>query len=73
VDVIYFESFGKAWANDILNQLKLREVNVFAADYGKFPDISGVNFDHDVVFTWNGTTSGLKFPTAISSRRTARA
>lgn len=62
VDVIYFESFGKAWANDILNQLKLREVNVFAADYGKFPDISGVNFDHDVVFTWNGTTSGVKVP-----------
>ncbi len=62
VEVIYFDSFGKAWANDILNQLQLEDVNVFSADYGYLPDLSKVNFDRDVVFTWNGTTSGVKVP-----------
>jgi phosphoserine aminotransferase len=62
VDVIYFESFGKSWATDILKQLKLEDVTVHSADYGKLPDLSRVNFDHDVVFTWNGTTSGVKVP-----------
>jgi phosphoserine aminotransferase len=62
VDVIYFESFGKFWANDILKQLKLEEVTVHSADYGQLPDLNQVNFDHDVVFTWNGTTSGVKVP-----------
>ena len=62
VDVVYFEAFGKGWANDIQNQLKLRNVTVFSADYGYLPDLAAVNFDHDVVFTWNGTTSGVKVP-----------
>lgn len=62
VDVIYFESFGKTWAGDIQKQLKLKDVTVFSAGYGFLPDLSGVNFDHDVVFTWNGTTSGVKVP-----------
>lgn len=62
VDVIYFEAFGKGWANDILNQLKLEDVRVISAGYGFLPDLSGIDFDHDVVFTWNGTTSGVKVP-----------
>lgn len=62
VDVIYFEAFGKTWANDLVHQLKLKEVNLYSADYGFMPDLSRVNFDHDVVFTWNGTTSGVKVP-----------
>ncbi len=62
VDVIYFEAFGKGWAKDIQDQLKLKNVRVLSADYGFLPDLSRVNFDHDVVFTWNGTTSGVKIP-----------
>lgn len=62
VDVIYFEAFGKTWADDITRQLKLENVNLFKGDYGFMPDLTGVSFDHDVVFTWNGTTSGVKFP-----------
>ncbi len=62
VDVVYFESFGKAWADDITRQLNLENVNLYAADYGHLPDLSQVNFEHDLVFTWNGTTSGVKVP-----------
>ena len=62
VDVIAFESFGKGWASDIKKELKLEKVNELSADYGSLPDLSQVNFDNDVVFTWNGTTSGVKVP-----------
>lgn len=62
VDVICFEAFGLNWANDIQKQLRLEDVRIFSADYGFLPDLIGVNFDHDVVFTWNGTTSGVKIP-----------
>ncbi len=62
VDVIYFESFGKSWAGDTKDQLKLEDVQFISAEYGELPDLSKVNFDHDVVFTWNGTTSGVKIP-----------
>jgi phosphoserine aminotransferase len=62
VDIIYFEAFGKTWADDITKQLKLDDVNLFSADYGKLPDLKGLNFEHDVVLTWNGTTSGVKIP-----------
>ncbi|MGI6113877.1 MAG: phosphoserine transaminase [Mahellales bacterium] len=62
VDVIYFESFGKSWCNDIIKQLKLDNVRTFSSDYGLLPDLSQVDFDHDVVLTWNGTTSGVKIP-----------
>lgn len=62
VDVVYFESFGKTWAGDITKQLKLKDVNLLNADYGHLPDLNKVNFANDVVFTWNGTTSGVKVP-----------
>ncbi len=62
IDVIAFESFGKGWANNIQKELKLENVRVLSADYGSLPDLSQVNFDNDVVFTWNGTTSGVKVP-----------
>jgi phosphoserine aminotransferase len=62
VDVVYFESFGNSWANDIKNQLKLENVNYIKSEYGKLPDLESVNFNNDLVFTWNGTTSGVKIP-----------
>jgi phosphoserine aminotransferase len=62
VDVLAWESFGKDWVTDITKQLKLTGVNTHQADYGKLPDLTKVNFDNDVVFTWNGTTSGVKVP-----------
>jgi phosphoserine aminotransferase len=62
VDVVYFESFGKGWATDITSQLKLTDVTVLSADYGQLPDLSKIDFTHDVVFAWNGTTSGVKVP-----------
>lgn len=72
VDVFYWESFGKGWMSDICGELKLENVNKFEADYGKLPDLSQANPDHDVVFTWNGTTSGVKVPNGdwISDNRT---
>lgn len=62
VDVLYWESFGQGWATDIQKQLKLPNVRVFKADYGKLPDLKQVDFSNDVVFVWNGTTSGVKVP-----------
>lgn len=64
VDVLSWESFGGDWANDIKNQLKLDQVQHISADYGSLPELSEVNSDHDLVFTWNGTTSGVKVPHA---------
>jgi len=62
VDVFYWESFGKVWADDIEKQLKLPDTRVFKADYGKLPDLKQADFQNDVVFVWNGTTSGVKVP-----------
>lgn len=62
VDVLAWESFGSGWVTDILKQLKLENTRVMEADYGKLPDLGSVDFSHDVVFTWNGTTSGVKVP-----------
>lgn len=64
VDVFAWESFGKGWLTDITTQLKLARVNVFEADYGRLPDMTQANPMHDTVFTWNGTTSGVKVPNA---------
>jgi len=60
VDVLAWESFGSGWVTDITKQLKLDNVRADVADYGLLPDLDAVNFDNDVVFTWNGTTSGVK-------------
>jgi phosphoserine aminotransferase len=60
VDVCYWESFGEGWYGDIIKQLKLDKVNKISADYGQLPDLSKVNPENDIVFTWNGTTSGVK-------------
>ena len=62
VDVLAWESFGSGWATDVVKQLKLADARVLKADYGDIVDFSQVNFDNDVVFTWNGTTSGVKVP-----------
>lgn len=62
VDVMHWESFGSGWFSDISKQLKLDNARSLKADYGQLPDLTEVNFDHDVVFTWNGTTSGVKLP-----------
>ncbi len=62
VDMLAWESFGEGWVTDVAKQLKLSDVRVFKADYGKLPDLSQVDFDRDVVFTWNGTTSGVRVP-----------
>ncbi len=71
VDVCYWESFGKGWLNDIKNELKLDHVNPITADYGQLPDLTTTDPEHDIVFTWNGTTSGVKIPDAnwISDER----
>lgn len=62
VDVLAWESFGSGWGADCKNQLKLADLNVYKADYGKLPDLSKVDWKRDVVFTWNGTTSGVRAP-----------
>jgi len=71
VDMLGWESFGLDWIKDVNEQLKLDDVNVHKAEYGKLPDLSKVDTDRDVVFTWNGTTSGVRVPNAdwISSDR----
>jgi phosphoserine aminotransferase len=62
VDVLAHESFSQAWATDVVKQLKLPDARVLSADYGKLPDVSAIDFSHDVVLAWNGTTSGVRFP-----------
>ena len=64
VDMLAWESFGKGWVTDVAKQLKLDDVRLFEAAYGKLPDLAAVDTDRDVVFTWNGTTSGVKVPNA---------
>ena len=63
VDILQWESFGNGWLSDATKELKLT-VNAHSADYGLLPDLTKVNFDNDVIFTWNGTTSGVKVPNA---------
>ena len=62
VDVLAWESFGLGWVTDVVKQLKLKDARTIKADYGKLPDLKQVDFTHDVVFTWNGTTSGVRVP-----------
>lgn len=71
VDILAWESFGSGWAGDIKNQLKLNDIRLFEAPYGDLPNLGQVNPAHDIVFTWNGTTSGVCVPNGdwISSER----
>ena len=62
VDLLAWESFGSTWVNDAVKQLQLEDHRVIEADYGQLPDLSRVDFARDVVFTWNGTTSGVRVP-----------
>ena len=70
ITILVWESFGKGWATDVVSQLKLSP-NVMNAEYGRLPHLDDVNFNDDVVFTWNGTTSGVRVPdsTFIPSER----
>lgn len=62
VDVLEWESFSAGWVTDIVKQLKLPQVKVIKSEYGDLPDLSSVDFNNDVVFVWNGTTSGVRVP-----------
>ncbi|MEM1306548.1 MAG: phosphoserine transaminase [Pseudomonadota bacterium] len=62
VDALAWESFGKGWVTDAVKQLKLADCRVIEADYGKIPDLGEANPDHDILFTSNGTTSGVRIP-----------
>jgi phosphoserine aminotransferase len=62
VDVLAWESFGEGWVTDVTRQLRLEDVRVMKAPYGELPDLTRVDFARDVVFTWNGTTSGVRVP-----------
>lgn len=75
VDMVAWESFGKGWITDVQKQLRLENCRTFTADYGQLPDLAQVSWDHDVVFTWNGTTSGVRVPNGdwIAADRTGLA
>jgi phosphoserine aminotransferase len=62
VTMLAWESFGEGWVTDVEKQLKLKDVTLLKAPYGELPDLKKINFDSDVVFTWNGTTSGVRVP-----------
>lgn len=62
VDMLAWESFGEGWVTDVVKQLKLDDVRTLGADYGSLPDLDQVDFGRDVIFTWNGTTSGVRVP-----------
>jgi len=62
VELLAWESFGSQWVDDVITQLELRNAKASIADYGELPDLDQVGFDGDVVFTWNGTTSGVRIP-----------
>jgi phosphoserine aminotransferase len=62
VTVLAWESFGEGWVSDVLKELKLKDVTVLKSGYGELPDLAKVDWSTDVVFTWNGTTSGVRVP-----------
>lgn len=62
VTMLAWESFGEGWVTDVTKQLKLKDVTVMTAPYGALPDLAAVDWSNDVVFTWNGTTSGVRVP-----------
>jgi phosphoserine aminotransferase len=64
VDLLAWESFGEGWVSDVAKELKLADLRTLKASYGELPDLGAVDFARDVVFTWNGTTSGVRVPNA---------
>jgi phosphoserine aminotransferase len=62
VDVLAWESFGEGWVTDVVKELRIKDARTLKAPYGELPDLSRVDFENDVVFTWNGTTSGVRVP-----------
>ena len=62
VDILAWENFGKDWVLDIVEELKIEDKNIYLSPYGELPDLNIVDFSRDVIFTWNGTTSGVKVP-----------
>ena len=62
VTMLEWESFGEGWVTDVEKQLKLKDISVVKAPYGELPDLTRIDFATDVVFTWNGTTSGVRVP-----------
>ncbi|MBZ0139240.1 MAG: phosphoserine transaminase, partial [Pseudorhodoplanes sp.] len=64
VTMLAWESFGEGWVGDVVKELKLKDVTTLKAPYGELPDLSKVDSDTDIVFTWNGTTSGVRVPDA---------
>jgi len=62
VDVFAWESFGSGWGADCKNQLKISDLNIYKAEYGKLPDLLQADWKRDIIFTWNGTTSGVRVP-----------
>src|SRR3984957_14340450 len=64
VDMLTWESFGEGWVTDVVKQLKLKDARTLKAGYGDIVDLASVDLDKDVVFTWNGTTSGVRVPNA---------
>ncbi|CDN09921.1 Phosphoserine aminotransferase [Richelia intracellularis] len=72
LDILAWENFGQEWVTDVADELQLADTRVFKAPYGSLPDFGQVDFSHDVVFLWNGTTSGVRVPNGdwIDSDRT---
>src|SRR5580700_1024022 len=64
VTMLTWESFGEGWVSDVANELKLKDVKVLRAPYGELPDLTAADPASDIVFTWNGTTSGVRVPNA---------
>jgi phosphoserine aminotransferase len=62
VDIFAWESFGEDWVTDIAKQLKLKDTRIIKAEYGALPDLASASAKHDIVFLWNGTTSGVRVP-----------
>ena len=65
VDLFAWESFGNAWVDDVVNQLKIDDIRVFQTNYGKLPNFGNWDPMRDAIFTWNGTTSGVRVPNAL--------
>jgi phosphoserine aminotransferase len=62
VDALAWESFGEGWVTDVTKQLRLKDLRLLKAEYGRLPDLTQVDFSRDVLFTWNGTTAGVRVP-----------